>query len=427
MFRLPIQIGRSSRHAARTDIRLVVTSATAMFRIFRSSVLHPAALLSGVLMAAACTPMKTDVKSVKSPVDLQITAFSALPDWSRDRQGDALIALRKSCPALRAGPTSVIGQHSVRADDWAAICRAADKIAANDNTTARKFFERWFQPYLVTSDAGSMGLFTGYFEAELRGAKTRSATYNVPLHGLPRDLINIDLGHFDRKLKGHTVIGRVEKGRFYPYHRRGDIQKGAIDGTAPVIAWVDNSIDAFLLHVQGSGRVKLDDGEVLRVGYAGNNGHGYVSIGKALIKQGELAPGRAGWAAIRKWIERNPQKEAALLAQNPRYIFFRIITGDGPIGSQGVALTPRRSLAVDRKYIPLGFPLWLDTVWPGGGDPRPLRRLMIAQDTGSAIKGPVRGDFFWGYGNDALAEAGRMKSSGRYFLLLPKSTTPPVS
>ena len=215
-------------------------------------------------------------------------------------------------------------------------------------------------------------------------------------------------------------------GRILPYHRRADIQKGALRDAAPVLVWVDDAIDAFLLHVQGSGRIVLEDGAVMRVGYAGNNGHGYVSIGRVLIDQGELPSGRAGWRQIRDWITRNPSKAETLLARNPRYIFFREISGDGPIGAQGVALTPRRSLAVDRKFIPLGLPIWLDTVWPGQ-DERPLRRLMVAQDTGSAIKGPIRGDFFWGYGKDALAEAGRMKSPGQYYIFLPKSATAPIS
>ena len=222
------------------------------------------------------------------------------------------------------------------------------------------------------------------------------------------------------------MLGRVESGRMLPYFRRNDIQRGLLGDKAAVLAWVDDPVDAFLLHVQGSGRVLLRDGGVLRIGYAGNNGHRYVSIGRALIKNGELMAGRAGWVQIRRWIEENPTKADALLAVNPRYIFFREITTAGPIGAQGVALTPRRSLAVDPSYIPLGLPLWLDTVWPGDSD-RSLQRLMVAQDTGMAIMGPIRGDFFWGYGKDALVEAGRMKGRGNYFILIPKPNQTPGS
>ena len=188
--------------------------------------------------------------------------------------------------------------------------------------------------------------------------------------------------------------------------------------------WIDDPVDVFMLHVQGSGRVVLPDSSVVRVGFAGHNGRAYESIGRALIEQGELKPGQASWNDIRDWIRRNPQKAVALFALNPRYIFFRVIEGvppeAGPIGAQGVPLTPGRSLAVDRRYVPLGLPVWLDTTWPSEPQ-RPLRRLLVAQDAGGAIKGVVRGDFFWGYGNDALAYAGKMKSRGRYYLLLPNA------
>ena len=185
--------------------------------------------------------------------------------------------------------------------------------------------------------------------------------------------------------------------------------------------WIDDPVDVFMLHVQGSGRVVLPDKRVVRVGFAGHNGLPYESIGRALIDQGELQPGKASWPEIRDWIQRNPAKAAALFALNPRFIFFRFIEGvpseAGPIGAQGVPLTPGRSLAVDRRYVPLGLPVWLDTTWPS--EQRPLQRLLIAQDAGNAIKGVVRGDYFWGYGADALAFAGKMKSRGRYYLLVP--------
>jgi membrane-bound lytic murein transglycosylase A len=186
------------------------------------------------------------------------------------------------------------------------------------------------------------------------------------------------------------------------------------------LLWVDDLIDAFVLHVQGSGRVILADGSVVRVGFAGHNGLGYRSIGRALIERGVLQPGGASWNDIRNWIEQNPDQAADLLAVNERFIFFRELTGDGPIGAAGVALTPGRSLAVDKRFVPYGLPIWLDTNWPNDLA-RPLRRLMVAQDTGAAIRGPIRGDFFWGYGPDALAFAGKMKSRGRYFLLLPRT------
>jgi membrane-bound lytic murein transglycosylase A len=357
---------------------------------------------------AACAPKELSKQSHTGRLNLTTAVFADLLFWTQDRHIEALSAFSRSCPSLLVGSDRYVSGHRIKAADWAPICRATNQLINGDEQTAQKFFEKWFVPHLISNTGNSQGLFTGYFEAELWGSKKRSAQFNVPLYGLPTDLV--------RATAGHTL----------PYHPRGAIQKGALRGAAPILVWVNDAIDAFLLHVQGSGRVVLEDGAVMRVGYAGNNGHDYVSIGQVLIEQGELLPGRAGWTQIRDWIAHHPSKVDALLAQNPRFIFFRKISGKGPIGAQGVALTPRRSIAVDRKFIPLGFPIWLDTVWPGQ-DERPLRRLMIAQDTGSAIKGPIRGDFFWGYGKDALAEAGRMKSLGQYYILLPKSVIKPLS
>ena len=379
------------------------------------------ALLASI--ANACAPLEESPKSVPA-AKLTATTFSALPDWQRDQHDRALAAFKLSCPKLLEGKLTRVGGRVVRPADWRPVCLAAKEPPPSG--AAATFFERWFVPYLVSAGGKTNGLFTGYFEAELRGSRARSATSNVPLFGIPNDLVSVDLGRFEKSLRGLRLVGKVTDGKLLPYHRRGAIQQGALNGVAPVVAWLNDGIDAFLLHVQGSGRIILEDGDVLRVGFAGHNGHGYVSIGRALIDAGELAPSEASWHGIRGWIARYPAKAEALMARNPRYVFFREISGAGPIGAQGVPLTPRRSLAVDPKYIPFGAPLWLDTVWPGSGN-RPLRRLMIAQDAGNAIKGPIRGDFFWGYGKDALAEAGRMKSRGRYYILLPRLTAGPLS
>jgi membrane-bound lytic murein transglycosylase A len=231
--------------------------------------------------------------------------------------------------------------------------------------------------------------------------------------------VTVNLGDFDPSLAGKTVVGRVEGGKLKPYYARGAIQAGVLDGKGAELVWLKDSLEAFMLHIQGSGRVALADGRTARIGYAANNGYPYKSIGRELIDRGELQPHAASWPNIRAWMEANPEKATDLLAINRRYIFFGEITGEGPVGAQGVALTAGRSMAVDTRYIPLGLPLWLDTAMPGE-DAGPLRRLMLAQDTGSAIKGPVRGDFFWGTGDAALEYAGRMKSQGRYYLLLPK-------
>ena len=290
----------------------------------------------------------------------------------------------------------------------------------------RAFFERWFQVFRASNNDKADGLFTGYFEATLKGSRTPHPDYPTPLYRVPDNHVTVDLSKFDAALGRRRIVGRVENGNLKPYFDRAAIDKGALAGQE--LLWVSDPIDAFILHVQGSGRVVLPDGDVARVGFAAHNGHAYQSIGRALIRRGDLKPGQASWPDIRAWMEDHPDKAAALLAVNKRYIFFRervksnsgVEGDDGPIGAQGVALTPRRSLAVDRRFIPLGVPIWLDTTWPSSD--KPIRQLMIAQDTGSAIRGPVRGDYFWGHGDAALAQAGKMKSIGRYYILTPRAT-----
>ncbi|MBE88153.1 MAG: murein transglycosylase [Rhodospirillaceae bacterium] len=304
-------------------------------------------------------------------------------------------------------------------DNWHKLCREMPEDWAS-TAAARAFFQEWFRPYKVLGLEGSEGLFTGYFEAELTGSRRRQSSLQVPVYRVPRDHVTVDLGQFDRKLKGKRIVGRVVGRNLVPYYKRGSIDDGALKGQGLELIWADDTLDLFLLHIQGSGRVSLRDGSVMRVGFAGHNGHLYRSIGRALIRRGELHPGQASWPHIRQWVESHPEEARVLLAENPRYIFFRQMDGKGPIGAHGVELTPGRSLAVDRRYIPFGAPVWLSTQWPAEPS-RPLERLMVAQDTGAAIKGPVRGDFFWGYGKEALRLAGKMKSRGVYFVLLPKS------
>jgi len=355
-----------------------------------------------------------------------MTEFEALPSWSGGAQAGALEALRRSCSVLTRAPADKpLGSPLLAIDrrDWVAPCTEIRVLGGTDDETARRFFETHFVPFEVVPEAGAEagdGLFTGYFEPELRGSRQQDDLYRYPLWTRPPDMVSVDLGTFDEALNGKRLIGQVDGGRLVPYHTRGAIDGGALAGRGLELLWLDDPVDVFLLHVQGSGQVVLPDGGVVRVGFAAHNGHGYVSIGRALIERGDLEPHQASWGGIRDWIDSNPDKAADLFAVNPRFIFFREIAGDGPIGSQGVALSPGRSMAVDTAFVPLGVPLWLDTTWPGETD-RPLNRLVVAQDTGGAIKGLVRGDFFWGYGDEALAQAGKMKSRGTYYLLVPRA------
>jgi membrane-bound lytic murein transglycosylase A len=354
-------------------------------------------------------------------------AFTDLPGWATDRQQDALAAFRRSCalvlkrPADRAvGPGGIGG----RVGDWRDPCVALPGPTA-DASAARDYFQRWFKPWLVTDKAGDAdGLVTGYYEAELNGARQRGGRYTVPVYTRPDDLVSVDLGAFSDDLKGKRIAGRVERGRLVRYHDRAAIDKGALDGNAKVLVWVDSAVDAFFLHIQGSGRVKLAGGGVMRIGYAGTNDLPFTAIGRTMIER-KLVP-REGMSmqAIRAWLARNPQRGAALMRENARYVFFRELNGDGPIGGSGVALTPGRSIAVDKTLMPYGAPVWLATT--ESLTPAPMNRLMVAQDTGSAIKGAVRADFFFGAGADAARQAGGMKRPGRYWLLLPRGVAPPL-
>ena len=308
---------------------------------------------------------------------------------------------------------------------WQEACAALPAKA--DAAQTRAYIERWFRPFRAANNDQPVGLFTGYYEAELKGARQPGGRYSVPLYRTPNDLVQVDLGQFADELKGRTLAGRVEAGRLLRYPDRARIEAGYLKDKGLELLWVDDPVDLFFLQVQGSGRVTLAEGGSMRVGFAGHNGHGFVAIGRLLIDSGKMAREKVSMQAIRDWLRANPAEARALMNQNPRYIFFREIApteGDGPIGAQGVPLTPGRSLAVDRRFIPMGVPLWLDTTMPGATD-RKLRRLMVAQDTGGAIQGPVRGDFFWGTGEPALAEAGKMRSQGSYYLLLPKAVAAP--
>jgi len=377
-----------------------------------------AALLAASL--AAC-----ETKPPAPPPDKLIVGsarFEDLPGWSADRQGEALAALIRSCERLAGlGDESALGANGLagRAGDWRAVCAEAATVAPDDHVAARTFFERRFVPLAATNNGRAEGLFTGYFEPELRGSRNRSDPYTVPLYGRPADLVSVDLGRFRDSLRGQRIAGRVENGALRPYATRAEIEAGAIAGRAPEIVWVDDPIDAFFLHIQGSGRVVLDNGEMLRVGYAAQNGHVYVPIGRELIASGALAREEVSMQSIRAWLLANPAEAARVMHQNPSYVFFRALDGEGPLGSQGAVLTPGRSLAVDRTHIALGVPIWLDAEDPLDPNAR-VRRLMVAQDTGGAIRGPVRGDVFWGHGAEAAERAGRMRSSGRYWLLLPR-------
>lgn len=351
--------------------------------------------------------------------------FGQVPGWRDDHLSAALPPLLKSCERIAKLPLDrAIGFDGAggTAADWYGPCAAARQVPAGDDQAARAYFETWFAAHRAANNTTAEGLFTGYFEPEIKGSRQRGGRYTVPVLGKPADAVTVDLGRFRPEWQGEQVVGRLTGNRLDPYPPRAEIEAGAIDSLAPALLWVDDPVDLHIMHIQGSGRVLLDDGGVVRLGVAGTNGHKFVGIGKLLKEAGALDD--VSMPAIRAWLKANPEQGRAFMARNPRYIFYAVNGGDGPVGTEGVALTPGRSLAVDPKFVPLGVPLWLDTVEPSG---KPLRRMMVAQDTGSAIKGPVRGDFFWGTGDAAFEKAGRMKSRGQLYFLLPRQRSPKVA
>ena len=388
-------------------------------------------LLSG-LWLVACERKTVKAPPEKPPEALPTRAtytpvgFAALAGWAEDAHAEALPALLRSCGRLKSvpddrelGPKGPAGPVAGTVADWRAACAALETLPKGDHVALRASLEQHFAPLAVANVADQTGTFTGYYEAELRGAFAPSERYGWPLYAKPPDLVTADLGAFRADLEGVRLYGRVENGRLLPYRERAEIDDGALAGQDLELIWVDDPVDSFFLHVQGSGRVILSDGRVVRVGFAATNGLPFTAIGQVLLDEGKVGSGGASVQGIRDWLRANPAEAREVMRRNRRFTFFRVIEGEGPIGGHGVPLTPGRSLAVDPAFMPLGAPVWLETTWPGGD--LPLRRLMVAQDIGGAIKGPVRGDFFWGYGEEALHYAGRMKQSGRYFLLLPKA------
>ncbi len=372
-----------------------------------------AAVAALVSALAGCTPREkvSDDEARFTPA-----SFADLPGWASDDHAAALSTFVLSCPRLtriRPGPLG-------SAADWKRVCDAAGSVHPPSSQTARAYFERHFEPLQVSAtDGEAKGLITGYYEPELNGSLQRSGPYNVPLYRRPPELVAVDLGLFGEALKGKRIAGRVIGGRLVPYHDRAGMDQGILKGRDLELVWVDSAVDAFFLHIQGSGRVRLRDGTLVRVGYDGTNGHPYSSIGRELLDRGEIPPEEMSMQAIRKWLAAHPVDGVQLMRTNKSYVFFRELEGPGPLGALGAPLTPGRSLAIDRRRFPLGMPVWLATVLPGAAA-QPFRRLMIAQDTGGAIRGSVRADIFWGGGSEAAARAGAMQSPGRYWFLRPR-------
>lgn len=371
-----------------------------------------------------------DIFPAEDRLVLQPAGFEDLPGWRADEVEKAVPALLRSCERIASLPDAAAiddEPFTGTAGDWKGACAAAAALPPGDRAAARAFFEARFRPWAARNNRNPLGLFTGYYEPLLHGSRKRSERFDVPLYARPSDLVMVDLGRFRDELKGQRIAGRVEEGSLLPYPDRREIDAGAIGGRKLEIVWVDDPVAAFFLHIQGSGRVRLAEGGELRLGYAAQNGHPYTAIGKDLIARGALTAQEVSLQTIRDWLKAHPREAREVMEKNASYVFFQVLEGEGPLGAEGVPLTPGRSLAVDRSYLPLGVPVWLVGGMPSPTDGEPdrkLRRLLVAQDTGGAIRGPVRGDVFWGFGSEAEAVAGRMKHRGRIWLLLPKTVLP---
>lgn len=343
--------------------------------------------------------------------------FSAIPGWGQDNLVEVWPAFKVSCAAM-----------SNKAD-WHDLCAIALTVDGSSDAAVRQFFESFFNPYqVINPDGTDTGLITGYYEPLLRGARQRGGVFQTPLYLPPSDLLTIDMAGLYPELKGMRLRGRVVGNKVVPYPSRADLlQSGALSGKE--ICWVDDSVDAFFLQVQGSGRVFMPDTkEIIRVAYADQNGQPYKSIGRYLVDIGELKLEQASAQGIKNWISTHPGRENEVLNANPSFVFFKeeklIDPSRGPNGAQGVPLTEKRSMAIDAKYLPLGAPVFINTTQPNSDVP--IKRLMMAQDTGGAIRGAVRADFYWGFGAQAGEMAGSMKQRGMLWVLWPKLASTPL-
>ena len=345
---------------------------------------------------------------------MQAAEWADLPGWTMADPAPAFAAFLASCRVLE------------KRDLWQPVCAAARTTDAKAPAALRTWFETWLRPWaMVNPDGSRTGLITGYYEPILQGSRKKSRQYPYPVFGPPDDLITVDLAGLYPELKNLRLRGRLEGKKLVPYYDRAEWQKQESKRSPKAIAWVTDAIDLFFMQIQGSGQIELADGSRIRLGYADQNGHPYRSIGRWLIDQNELTRDEASMQGIKHWVQANPQQLDEVLNKNPSLVFFRELpmTGSGPLGAMGLPLTPQYSLAVDPRYVPLGAPIWLDTTEPNSE--QALTRMMLAQDTGGAIRGAVRADFYWGSGPDAGNLAGKMRQSGRVWVLMPQAYLPP--
>jgi membrane-bound lytic murein transglycosylase A len=405
-------------HVPRQNERLGLQMTFASISVPRA--IAPLLAASILLHGCVATRQPTTAEPGVATVRFEPSRWSLLPGWHADQSHEAWSAFLQTCSA-KSLPTAL-----------ANACAAARPLTVANPEEARAFFETHFTPYrIVRQEARTTvdtGLITGYYEPLLRGSRDRSAIFATALYAPPDDMLTLDLGEVFPELQGKRVRGRLQGKKVLPYHSRSALRNHpSLEGKE--LVWVDSAIDAFFLEIQGSGRVQLDDGSVIRLAYADQNGQPYRSIGRYLVDRGEISLEESSGPAIRRWIQKNPARMQEVLNSNPSVVFFSEERIDdpsmGPRGSLGVPLAAGRSVAVDAAFIPLGAPLFLSTTHPT--TEVPLERLVMSQDTGGAIRGPVRADLFWGFGASAGESAGLMKQQGRLWLLWPTGYPLPTS
>jgi membrane-bound lytic murein transglycosylase A len=353
--------------------------------------------------------VKPEVAKIPDYSLLKAADWNALEELTKDDLTQAWPAWLLGCSVLKNKPA------------WQKVCAEAEQLKDVNQSSITEYLRKNFTVYQASNmDGSETGLITGYYEPILKASRTKRGPYRYPLYARPDDLITVELASLFPELANKRVRGRVVGNKLIPYFNRGEIEADQSPLKGREIAWVDEQIDLFFLQIQGSGMLHFDNGEKMHVGYADQNGQSYQSIGRLLIDQGELTADKASMQGIKNWAKNNPKKVQALLNANPSYVFFRELPAGlpGPIGALGSPILAERVVAVDPKFVPLGAPIFLSTNFPFTS--QPLQRLMMAQDTGGAIKGGVRADFFWGAGNEAGKQAGSMKQRGKIWVLLPK-------
>lgn len=378
--------------------------------------------LLALLAAAGCTTLpEKPAPAMPTETRFDVAAWSDLQGWQQDALADAWPALQASCRTPRMSGV------------WKTFCTSAALITVTDTAAQRQLIESQLRPWRVASISGDArhrvrtdtGMITGYYEPLLNGSRQRGGIFQTPLYAVPDDLLTLDLAEAYPSLAGARVRGKLQGRRVVPYPERAQLADGRLLAGKELL-WVDSAIDAFFLQIQGSGRVRLDDGSTVRLAYADVNGRAYRPIGRYLVDKGEMTVEQSTAPALREWLAAHPERQQEVFNHNPSVVFFREEAlpdaGVGPKGALGVPLTPGRSIAIDPGLVPLGAPFFLSTRHPVSG--APLQRLVIAQDTGGAIRGAPRADLFWGWGGDAAEGAGRMRAQGALWLLWPAGEIP---